>query len=278
MDISNLTKILVAEDDTLLRKSISRFIDQNGYVSLEAVNGCEALALFRKEHPSLVLTDLRMPVMDGFDLLNELDKESPETPVIIFSGIGTKPDIIHAIRLGAVDYITKPVENAGFLLDRIEKALRNAHRRAGHKSRLAGSAQKGLLARDDKEKNGLELGAEVISNLNEWDRAVDSMDELIAVMDRDHRLVKVNKAMAKVLGKKTSEVIGSTRYLSTHGLDNKKVAVSDLNLLLNHEVATGRFYEENQQAYYEVKVNPCYGSDNWTVVGCVYIARDVSNF
>ena len=111
-----------------------------------------------------------------------------------------------------------------------------------------------------------------------WEIALDSLDELIAVLDKDHCILNVNKSMANVLGKKNTEVIGSTRYLSSHGLDNKQKALFDFSFLQNHLPVTGRFYEESQQAYYEVKLKPYYGPDNSKIIGYVFIARDISNF
>ncbi|MCF8055324.1 MAG: response regulator [Desulfocapsa sp.] len=126
MENNNKTKILIAEDDKILRKTVAWFIAQNDYIPLEAEDGHEALKIFRQVRPALILTDLQMPVMSGFALLQAVSIESPRTPVIIFSGAGEKHDVISALRYGAVDYISKPVEDADFLMDRIEKALLKA--------------------------------------------------------------------------------------------------------------------------------------------------------
>lgn len=81
--------ILHAEDDPLLRHSTSADLHNFGFQTLEAENGLQAWELFQQERPDLVLTNLRMPVMDGFELLTRVITASPDTPVIILSGVNT---------------------------------------------------------------------------------------------------------------------------------------------------------------------------------------------
>ncbi|MBW6519555.1 MAG: response regulator [Desulfoarculaceae bacterium] len=77
--------------------------------------------------PDLVLTDLRMPVMNGFELLTRVIAESPDTPIIIFSGIGMMPDVIEALHLGAWGYLTKPMTETTILLHAVNKALERSN-------------------------------------------------------------------------------------------------------------------------------------------------------
>ena len=115
--------ILIAEDDQLLRKSTAAFLQGSGYLVLEAESGRRALELLAEITPDLILTDLQMPDLDGFDVLKEVRQLSPDTPVIILSGIGTMDDVIESLRLGAWDYLTKPLDNMNILLVAIEKGL-----------------------------------------------------------------------------------------------------------------------------------------------------------
>ena len=115
--------VLHAEDDPLLRRSTAMYLNNLGFRSLEAENGLEAWKIFQQERPDLVFTDLRMPVMDGFELLTRIIAESPDTPIIIFSGVGSMVDVIEALRLGAWDYLTKPIIELGVLFHATNKAL-----------------------------------------------------------------------------------------------------------------------------------------------------------
>jgi len=75
----------------------------------EAANGCEALDLFEQELPELILTDLRMPEMDGLTLIREMHKKHPDTPLIVISGTGSISSAMEAVHCGAWDFIEKPI-------------------------------------------------------------------------------------------------------------------------------------------------------------------------
>jgi PAS domain S-box-containing protein len=270
------TKILIAEDDEFLRRSIAKYIKQKGYTTLEAANGQEALSLFRKEQPSLILTDLRMPVMDGFDLLDEVIMESPQTPVIIFSGAGAKEEIITALRSGAWDYITKPIEDIDFLMNRIEKALMQAQMTHGYNETMENALRKTNEALTKELEANLKLEKMIIHAKREWERTVDSLTEMIALLDRRHCLIRTNKAMAAMLGKGPAEVVGKTHYLSTQGFDNEDMATQDMLAMLAGVPQQGSFFDERLQAWYEVNLTPYLDNDEKTIIGCVFIARNIT--
>jgi putative two-component system response regulator len=115
--------ILVVEDDSFARKSMVSFLRQSGFLALEAPNGAEGLILFKSEKPDLMLLDIRMPVMDGLQVLEEISEELSEFPTIIISGVGTIDDVINALKFGAWDYLTKPIVNLSALLHAVNKAL-----------------------------------------------------------------------------------------------------------------------------------------------------------
>lgn len=270
------TKILIAEDDEFLRRSIAKFIKQKGYTTLEAENGHQALSLFRKEKPALILTDLRMPVMDGFDLLDEIIMESPQTPVIIFSGVGAKEEIITALRSGAWDYITKPIEDIDFLMNRIERALMQAQMTYGYNETMENALRKTNDALKKELEAKLRLEKMLIHAKREWERTVDSLSEMIALLDRRNCIIRVNKAMARMLGKVPAEVVGRTFYLSTQGFDNKDMAEQDMLAVLASTPQQGSFFDDRLQTQYEVNLMPYYDIDEKTIVGSVYIARDIT--
>ena len=97
-----------------------------GYTVLQAEDGAVGLEIFRRERPDLVLTDLRIPKIDGMEVLSTIQQESPETPVVIVSGMGTLSDAIRALKLGARDYVTKPITDMGLLKSAAERALEHA--------------------------------------------------------------------------------------------------------------------------------------------------------
>ncbi len=118
--------VLAIDDDDLVRRAFRRVLSQRGYAVLEAPDGFSGLELFRSRRPDAVLLDLRMPGMDGLDVLSALVLESPETPVVVISGEGTMTDVVQALRRGAWDFVSKPVTDAELLLRGLDRALEKA--------------------------------------------------------------------------------------------------------------------------------------------------------
>jgi len=122
-----LKTILVIDDETLVRESMAVYLEDSGFNVIQAVDGKQGVILFTKHRPDLVLCDLRMPEMDGMAVLEEISKTSPDTPIIIVSGAGQIHDVVEALRLGALDYLVKPITNMAVLEKAVENALHRTH-------------------------------------------------------------------------------------------------------------------------------------------------------
>jgi DNA-binding NtrC family response regulator len=101
-------KILVIDDEDIVRLSCSRTLVPEGYELKMAKNGLEGLKLLEEESFDLVLTDLKMPNMDGIEVLANIKEKWPATDVVIVTGYHTVETAVKAIKLGAFDYIEKP--------------------------------------------------------------------------------------------------------------------------------------------------------------------------
>jgi signal transduction histidine kinase len=114
------TRILLVEDDATLREMLAELLDLNGFEVAAATQGAEALGLLTEQPPDLVLSDVAMPVMDGFALVRVL-RERPETrnlPIILLSARTEREQVRQGMDLGADDYITKP-----FTTDELLRAI-----------------------------------------------------------------------------------------------------------------------------------------------------------
>ena len=102
-------KILVVEDDKFLRKVISLKLDREGYEVSEAVDGEKGAEKIKKEKPDLVLLDLILPGIDGFEFLSKVktDPVLSKIPIIILSNLGQKDNIEKGLKMGANDYLVK---------------------------------------------------------------------------------------------------------------------------------------------------------------------------
>ncbi|MBK7403613.1 MAG: sigma-54-dependent Fis family transcriptional regulator [Phycisphaerales bacterium] len=114
--------MLIAEDETLLRQSLAELLQQEGYQVVEAGNGREAFDLAIKQPFDLVITDMRMPEMDGMTLLARLQELAAQTPVIVVTAFGTVESAVAAMRGGAADYLLKPMQFDEVLM-RVRRAL-----------------------------------------------------------------------------------------------------------------------------------------------------------
>lgn len=123
-------RILLAEDDRFLRKAAEATLRQRGFTVLAAVDGEEALRFARAEIPDLILLDLIMPKLQGFEVLRIL-KEEPMTkhiPVIVLSNLGQESDVKRAIEAGAAAYFIKANLSLHDLVTRVEEALEGNER------------------------------------------------------------------------------------------------------------------------------------------------------
>lgn len=119
--------ILIIDDEISIRESLSCFFQDEGYRIFTAENGEKGLEIFSRESVDIVITDLRMPKKDGIEVMDAIHEHSPDTPMVVISGAGRKEDVINALRMGAKDYITKPIEDLEMIHHVIRKALENKH-------------------------------------------------------------------------------------------------------------------------------------------------------
>ncbi len=116
-----MQRILVIEDDRFLRKAAEAALRRHGYTVLTAADGQTGLQVAQAEHPDLVLLDLIMPGMQGFEVLKLLKEDASTTsiPVIILSNLGQDADVKRALEAGAVDYLIKANLALDMLVERV---------------------------------------------------------------------------------------------------------------------------------------------------------------
>lgn len=126
MDEKTGIRILTIDDEPYIRDSVKSFLEDYGYEVIEAGDGRQGLEEFERQKPDLVLCDLRMPEMDGLEVLVTITKLSPDTPIIVVSGAGNIADTVEALRSGAWDYIIKPIQDMNVLSHAVGKGLERA--------------------------------------------------------------------------------------------------------------------------------------------------------
>ncbi len=111
MDITQEKRVLLVDDEEDIRTVLAITLTDMGYTVLEAENGEKALAVFREESPPIVLTDIKMPCMDGIEILKTIKQENPDTEVIMITGHGDIDIAIKSLKYEAIDFITKPISS-----------------------------------------------------------------------------------------------------------------------------------------------------------------------
>jgi len=116
-----MNKILIADDESTVRYSFRKLLKDENYQVIEAANGLEALTLFSKERPDLVVLDIEMPGMTGLEAIKRIKATDPQVPVIIITAFGTSERVIEAMKHGAFEYLEKP-----FDIDKLRKVIQEA--------------------------------------------------------------------------------------------------------------------------------------------------------
>lgn len=113
----------------MVRESLAAYLEDSNFKVLQALNGLQGLQIFESEQPDLVICDLRMPQIDGLELIRRIRQTASETPIIVLSGAGVMSDAVEALRLGAADYLIKPLEDLAVLEHSVRRALDRAYLR-----------------------------------------------------------------------------------------------------------------------------------------------------
>jgi signal transduction histidine kinase/FixJ family two-component response regulator len=196
-------KLLLVDDEEGIRKVLGISLMDMGYAVLTAENGREALAVFRAEKPAIVLTDIKMPEMDGIQLLRAIKSENPDTEVIMITGHGDMELAIKSIKFEATDFVTKPIHN-----DILEIALNRANERIFMREQLrrytenlekmvqeksARLVQLERLAAIDQAVEGLTLARQQIAD--DFGRHLGNFNEMpcfVSIHNRDLAIVAAN--------------------------------------------------------------------------------------
>ncbi|AOY74807.1 sigma-54-dependent transcriptional regulator [Clostridium formicaceticum] len=191
-----MKKILVVDDEKNMRWAIKKALQKEAYKICEAANGLEAIEKFQEEIPDLILMDLKMPKMEGMEALTKIKEMRETTPVIMITAHGTMESAVEAMKLGALDYISKPFDIEELKIT-IAKALK------------VGELQEEVsYLREELEKN---TGKTIIGNSAE-------IQEILKIVDK----VANTNATVLILGESGTgkEVIANAIHYSSNR--NKK--------------------------------------------------------
>lgn len=116
-------RLLVIDDEAMVRDSMVAYLEDSGYQVASVSNGVDGINSLQQQQSDLVLCDLRMPNLDGIQVISQIKENWPHIPVIVVSGAGVMDDVVQALRLGASDYLVKPIIDLAMLEHSVKRNL-----------------------------------------------------------------------------------------------------------------------------------------------------------
>src|SRR6188474_1140113 len=143
-----MAKVLIVEDDDVIAAGISRHLEDAGYSPIWVADGKQALARFRFEQPDVCVLDLMLPGLDGWAFIETARAEGIGTPIVVVSARGTEHDRVHALEIGADDYLVKPFSMKELV------------------ARVRAAARRGVRAQDEHRGEPIEIAELVVDPRN----------------------------------------------------------------------------------------------------------------
>ena len=116
-------KILVVDDSLYHRQELKKLLSENGYKVFDACDAIDGIQMMRKIHPDLVIMDINMPVMEGTEAVKYMKKIDRDALIVMFSSLDDEKTVMEAIKSGARDYVTKPLDKAK-MIETVERLLK----------------------------------------------------------------------------------------------------------------------------------------------------------
>ena len=190
-----MSKVLLIDDEEANVRVLAISLRSDGHEVVTAYSGEEGLEVFDRESPDIVVTDIKMPGMDGIEVLKNIKENSPESEVIIITGHGDIDNAIEALKHGASDFINKPVRD-----EAISLALKRAEDKLYIKAKL--KEYTGNLEREIERAT-----RELRRQSNFMEKLIKTSEEGIVATDKKFNIVVYNPAAENILGYPASEVL-----------------------------------------------------------------------
>jgi len=214
-----MKKLLVIDDEASTRDLLKMSLESDGYTVFVAEDGPKGLEIFARENPPVVLTDIKMPGMDGIEVLRRVKEQSPDTEVIVITGHGEMNLAVQALQLEASDFINKPISDEGLAV-----ALRRAEEKIWMREKLKEYTE-------DLERVIQETNKELVKRHElEHNIIQTSMDGIIA-NDRQGKIIIFNEGAERIYGytreEATSKIHVTQLYPEGQARQIKKMIYGD---------------------------------------------------
>jgi two-component system NtrC family sensor kinase len=247
--------ILLVDDEADLREVLDISLSDTGYKVLTAENGTQALNILNDNDIPVVVTDIKMPGIDGIELLRKIKSKNPEAEVIMLTGHGDLELAIKSLKHEATDFITKPIND-----DALEMALQRAFEKIQMRQKLK----------------------EYQRNRAMYDLFINELiQEDVMIIGSDYRILDINETLLKKLGLEREEAVGRYCYEVTH---RQSVPCSGehhkcpLEVTLKTRKPTKETHihkdKDNKNVYYSISAYPFF--ENGDLIGAIELSRDIT--
>lgn len=182
----NMNKILIVDDEADIALILKLQLEDAGYKTVRARDGIEALEQIAKDKFCLILLDIKMPRMDGMQVLDRVQQEYPDLGVVMMTAHGSETIAVEAMKKGAIDYISKPFSTDD-LVKKIERAIHNLHTR----------------------QENLRLSQELLAEQQKMGAILRGMADIMIAVDRKGRIITVNRQAEMLFGKEQEQLLGT---------------------------------------------------------------------
>jgi len=247
--------ILLVDDEADLREVLDISLSDTGYKVLTAENGTQALNILNDNDVPVVVTDIKMPGIDGIELLRKIKSKNPEAEVIMLTGHGDLELAIKSLKNEATDFITKPIND-----DALEMALQRAFEKIQMRQKLK----------------------EYQRNRAMYDLFINELiQEDVMIIGSDYRILDINETLLKKLGLEREEAVGRYCYEVTHRLSvpcSGEHHKCPLEETLKTRKPTKETHihkdKDNKNVYYSISAYPFF--ENGDLIGAIELSRDIT--
>ena len=262
LSVDMTPKILVIDDEEIIRQGIKRLLTKQQYDVYLAENGEAGLAILKKEPIHIVLLDLKMPGMDGMEVLQSIMKAHMDVTVIVVTGHGTLEEAVSAMKMGAYDFISKP-----FLPDHLKQVVG----RAVELRRL--EQERNLLA--EERERGLWT---IVTEKSRLKTVINSMSEGVLIAELDKTIIMCNPAFTRFMHAGHQCIIGSTMDDNPElnpltEMADRLLASKDDTQVITQEITI----EGEPPSYLRASINSIL-DNRGQALGLVAVLKDVSHF
>ena len=285
-------KILIADDDFDARNILKLIIEMHGHEAIEASDGLQGLEKTKADRPDIIISDILMPRMDGFQFLREAnsDKNLSAIPFVFYSSTyAGEEEIELAFSSGADGFIVKPKSPEKFweelnnILSKREeekskktKPIKDEEYLRKYSHVVSAKLKKKVKELEDALAGRKTMEEKIFEISQDWEHTFNSITDMVTVHDKDWNIIRANKAAEKILGLPFLEKTADTKcFKYYHGTEKPPEGCPSCSCLKTGESATFELFEPHLNMFIEIRAIPRFDSNN-QLIGLIHVVRDIT--